>query len=88
METIELILSFVSGGITLPLATWIKAHLPTDFPIQSVVISAILNFVIIYVLTIFVDPNISMKDIITLALGGQFISQLGHSVVKTTSKRG
>ena len=87
-ETIQLLLSVMAGGLTIPLAAYIKAKLPTDFPIQSVVIASGLNLLMVWLIGMAVAPELTFVQLIPYALGAQVTSQLGHSIKKTTNGGG
>ena len=83
METLKLLYPFITGALVVPLVTWIKTKLPKDFPIQSVFISAVLNFGVVYFLAGAFAPELTMPAIINLAFGAQVTSQIVHAGVKT-----
>ena len=73
----------VLGGFILPMATWIKKKLPTDFPVQSVFIALVLSFLIAWGASKLLFPAATWNEIITLALGTQVFSQITHASNKT-----
>lgn len=83
METLKMLFPVVSGGLVVPLVSWIKAKIPNDLPIQQPVLSLILNAGAVYLLSLWLYPEITMETLIALALGGQVSSQFVHSLKKT-----
>ena len=87
METLKMLFPVISGGLVVPLVSWIKAKIPTDLPIQQPIIALVLNAGLVYLLSLWLYPDISMEMLITLALGGQVSSQFIHSVKKTGQEK-
>lgn len=85
-EALNAVWMVVVGGLIVPLVNWIKMKLPSDFPVQSVVISAILSFAAMYGLAQILQPDLPLMDIITYALGANFTAQVTHAGVKSAKK--
>jgi hypothetical protein len=86
MESIQLLWPVLSAGLTVPLAQWIKAKLPQDFPIQSVLVTVIVNMIVMVALWKIFAPAEPLSAILPLALGAQVLSQIGHAGYKSVQK--
>lgn len=86
METLNILYPIVTGSFVVPLTSWLKKKLPTDFPLTAPAISGILNLGIMWGLAQLFAPSMSFEAVLAFALGGQFTSQVGHAGWKTTKK--
>ena len=82
MEALELLWPVVTGAFIVPITTWLKSKLPTDFPLQSNLISAALSIAIMALVKTYFIPEWTWEMTITFALGTQVVSQLTHSTKK------
>ena len=83
METLQYLYLVLSGMIVVPIVSWLKSKLPTDFPLQQPAIAGILNSLLVYGLSQWFYPGMTIEQIITLALGAQVVSQFTHGTKKT-----
>ena len=86
METLNLLYPLLTGAVVVPIVSWIKLKLPTDFPIQSTVLAGLLNIIIIYALAQLFAPDMTWEQIIQFSLGAQVTSQFVHAGVKSNNK--
>lgn len=85
MEIIQAIWPLV-GGLTVPLAQWIKKTFPADLPIASTTIVAVLNLATMILLWQILAPSMPFEKLVGLALAAQVTGQFIHATVKTTKK--
>lgn len=80
--------AFLQSGLVMPLVNYLKKWLPGTFPVQPVVYTAILSFLVAWLLSMYFQPDVTVEQLVGIALSGHVVSQLTHSVVKTVKKKG
>lgn len=73
----------IMGGLVMPLVSWLKAKLPTDFPLQTTLLSAVLSIGTVFVLNRLFTLNMPWEEIINYALGTFASATAWHAVKKT-----
>jgi hypothetical protein len=73
----------IMGGLIMPVVSWIKAKLPTDFPLQTTVVSAVLSVGVVFLINKLFTLNMDWNAIIQYALGTYAAATLAHSMKKT-----
>jgi len=86
METLNVLWPILVGGLTVPLAQWIKTKIPADVPIMSAVIVAVLNLGVMAILWQIFVPTMAFAELVPLALKAQVAGQMVHAAVKTKKK--
>ena len=86
METINVLWPILVGGLTVPVAQWIKSKIPPDVPILSAVIVAVLNLAGMAILWQIFVPAMTFAELVPLALRAQVAGQMGHAAWKTKKK--
>jgi len=86
METINVLWPILVGGLTVPVAQWIKSKIPVDVPILSAVIVAVLNLIVMAALWQIFVPAMPFSQLVPLALTAQVSGQMIHAAAKTKKK--
>jgi len=86
METIKILWPIITGGLTVPLAQYIKNKMPGDLPIRSTFLTAMLNLAAMAAVWQIFVPEMLFNDLIPLALTAQVVGQFVHAGVKTKKK--
>lgn len=80
---LDMIYAAMMSGLVMPLVSWIKAKLPTDFPLQTSLISIGLSILIVFTVNKMFTLGMDWNAIIQYA-GGTFAgATLLHSAKKT-----
>ncbi len=76
----------ISAGLIVPLTNWLKSKMPGDWPIRSVTMVAIFNFLSIFLLNDAFEMGMNIEQMIPYFTGGFAVSTGAHSVWKTKTK--
>ena len=82
METIKLLWPVVTGALIVPLVNWYKKNIPTNFPIQPILITTVLSISVMWGLSEIFAPSMPWVEIIGLALGANVTAQVVHESTK------
>lgn len=76
----------ISTVVIVPLTQWLKSKMPGDWPVRAITISALFNFLSIFLLNEALKMGMNLEQMIPYITGGFAVSTGAHSVWKSKKK--